>query len=153
MPIDEQSTILDLIKTITDPVISELRFRCQWTLRYSEVPPGPPKFDDLPMIIWHNTSHVAPQNHTTKSIVRPGNVDSMGVHGVQKFRNPKFVVKLVEPGVAVVRHYRIVNGWSFFLKEAESFGQFSSFKLSSHLSSQIIERVVKVIANLPIVTG
>ncbi|EFP08236.1 hypothetical protein CRE_16879 [Caenorhabditis remanei] len=153
MPIKEDLTLLDFIRAFDDPKISELRFRCQWTLRYSEIPQGPPQIDNLPMIIWHNTSHVAPQNHTTKSIVRPENVDSMGVHGVQKFRNSKLIVKLIDPDVAVVRHYRFVKGWSFFLKEAESFGKFFEFNLSPGLSSLIVERVVRVIAELPSFTG
>uniref|UniRef100_A0A1I7UNS9 Glycosyltransferase family 92 protein n=1 Tax=Caenorhabditis tropicalis TaxID=1561998 RepID=A0A1I7UNS9_9PELO len=152
MPIDEKLTILDFIRTFDNSLISELRFRCQWTIRYAEISSGPPEIDDLPMIKWHNTSHVAPQNHTTKSIIRPQNVDSMGVHGVQKFRNPKFVVQLVEPEDAVVRHYRLIKGWNFFLKEAESFGEFFEFTLSSGLSNSIVERVVKVITKFPIST-
>lgn len=146
MMIDEKSTLLDYIRNCNDHKISELRFRCQWTLRYSEISSGAPQIENLPMITWHNTSHVAPQNHTTKSIIRSRNVDSMGVHGVQKFRNPIYGVRLVEPEIAVVRHYRLIKGWSFFLREAESFGNFFHFQLSPGLSSRIIERVAKIIA-------
>ncbi|ULT94725.1 hypothetical protein L3Y34_003877 [Caenorhabditis briggsae] len=74
MPIDEDSTLLSLTRKRRNSKISELRFRCQWTLRYSDVSPGPPQIKNLPMIVWHNTSHVAPQNHTTKSIIRPENM-------------------------------------------------------------------------------
>ncbi|CAO4373578.1 unnamed protein product [Caenorhabditis nigoni] len=153
MPIDEDSTLLSLTRKRRNSKISELRFRCQWTLRYSDVPPGPPQIENLPMTVWHNTSHVAPQNHTTKSIIRPENVDSMGVHGVQKFSDPKFIVELIEPEVAVVRHYRYVEGWSFFLKEAESFGEFFKFELSPSLSSRIVQQVSMVIASLSSFTG
>lgn len=141
MPIKESSRIIDFLKSPLSPKIGELRFRCQWTLRYSEIPLGPPEIQNLPMMTWRNTSHVAPQNHTTKSIIRPGTVDSMGVHGVQKFRNSKFSVKLIDPEEAVVRHYRLVDGWNFFLKEAESFGEFFEYKMTDRLAGEILKRV------------
>uniref|UniRef100_A0A8R1DL70 Glycosyltransferase family 92 protein n=2 Tax=Caenorhabditis japonica TaxID=281687 RepID=A0A8R1DL70_CAEJA len=151
MPVNEDTRIIDLLRNTKSPAIAELRFRCQWTLRYSEIPHGPPQIKHLPMMTWHNTSHVAPQNHTTKSIIRPSLVESMGVHGVLKMRKmgnsnfPAPKLKLVEPEEAVVRHYRLTQGWSFFLKEAESFGDFWHYEISHGLGKEIVERVDRVI--------
>lgn len=141
-PINEDSRIIDLLRS-PDKRTGEYRFRCQWTLRYSEVSEEP-KMAELPMMTWHNTSHVAPENHTSKSIVRPIHVDSMGVHGVQKFQNG-FRVQLIPPEVAVVRHYRLVKGWSFFLAEAETFGAFSQYFVSEN-----VEKVLKNCAQIAI---
>lgn len=54
----------------------ELRFRCRWVLREEEtlVRLGErvdKMLEELPVFKYHNTSHVAPVNHTTKSIVDP----------------------------------------------------------------------------------
>ncbi|KAK6010980.1 hypothetical protein OSTOST_23946 [Ostertagia ostertagi] len=62
----------------------------------------------LPMDEWHNTSHVAPLNHTTKSIIQPMKVEGMGVHQVLRF-SPGATVLLVPPEDAVVRHYRLTR--------------------------------------------
>ncbi|CAI5449124.1 unnamed protein product [Caenorhabditis angaria] len=128
--------------------VAEYRFQCQWTLRYSEIPYDPKNNQNhnlheiLPILKWHNTSHVAPQNHTSKSIVRPEFVDSMGVHGVQKYslkiENP---LMLVDPDEFVVRHYRLVDGWNYFLNETESFGNFTIFYPNPTFIKTLIERV------------
>ncbi|KAK5964358.1 hypothetical protein GCK32_001314, partial [Trichostrongylus colubriformis] len=90
----------------------------------------------IPVLEWHNTSHVAPVNHTTKSIIQPMKVEGMGVHQVLRFSAPANVL-LVPPEDAVVRHYRHTKGWAFFLKEAEAFGSFEGTYLSAELSKKI----------------
>ncbi|VDO95863.1 unnamed protein product [Heligmosomoides polygyrus] len=113
----------------------ELRFRCRWVLRSNEIPDS----SRLPMDEWHNTSHVAPLNHTTKSIVQPTKVESMSVHQVLRFA-PGAGVLLVPPEDAAVRHYRFTKGWSFFLKEAESFGSFEDTYLATDLLYSLVEK-------------
>ncbi|CAB3405770.1 unnamed protein product [Caenorhabditis bovis] len=137
MNVEQSKPISQLLRSQNNDYIAELRFRCQWTLRYSELSKDSEITQNnfknfLPMLKWHNTSHIAPQNHTTKSIIRPENVDSMGVHGVQKF-SKSYHVQLIDPKIAVVRHYRYTEGWSYFLREAESFGPFSNFSLISEV--------------------
>ncbi|KAK6042916.1 hypothetical protein COOONC_19582 [Cooperia oncophora] len=56
----------------------------------------------LPVDEWHNTSHVAPLNHTTKSIIPT-----------------------------------CTRGWTFFLKEAETFGSFED----THLPPDLLEAI------------
>ncbi|CAD6191438.1 unnamed protein product [Caenorhabditis auriculariae] len=106
MEIDQNRKIVDFLRDQENPKIGENRFRCSWILRYEDIPESLEKVEEmenfLPMLAWHNTSHVAPQNHTTKSVVRPETVESMGVHGVQKFKKG-FDVNLVDPGIALVR--------------------------------------------------
>uniref|UniRef100_A0A0K0D7E9 Glycosyltransferase family 92 protein n=1 Tax=Angiostrongylus cantonensis TaxID=6313 RepID=A0A0K0D7E9_ANGCA len=83
-----------------------LRFRCRWVLRTEETPNDPKTWrlnnPLLPMAEWHNTSHVAPVNHTTKSIIQPKKVESMGVHQVLRFA-PGAHLYLVPPENAVIR--------------------------------------------------
>ncbi|VDK59374.1 unnamed protein product [Cylicostephanus goldi] len=85
----------------------ELRFRCRWVLRYAEAPIDPKIWRSegahIPMAIWHNTSHVAPVNHTSKSIIQPLKVVGMSVHQVLRF-TPNADAFLVPPQTAVVRY-------------------------------------------------
>ncbi|KAK6734634.1 hypothetical protein RB195_018054 [Necator americanus] len=134
------------IGTIEDGNYGELRFRCRWILRLAEIPNDPETWRKegafTPMVLWHNTSHVAPINHTTKSIIQPHKVESMGVHQVLRFASAATVF-LVPPEVAVVRHYRNVRGWSYFLKEAESFGSFENTELTSNLVDNLQANVLR----------
>ncbi|PIO74064.1 hypothetical protein TELCIR_03936 [Teladorsagia circumcincta] len=57
-------------------------------------------------------------------------VEGMGVHQVLRF-SPGATVLFVPPEDAVVRHYRLTKGWTFFLKEAETFGSFEETYLVS----------------------
>ncbi|EPB67905.1 hypothetical protein ANCCEY_13006 [Ancylostoma ceylanicum] len=125
--VNSSNTLKHYIRSVGEATFGELRFRCRWVLRYAEIPADPDAWRKegarIPMAIWHNTSHVAPLNHTTKSIIRPEMVEGMGVHQVLRF-TPPATVFLVPPEEAVVRHYRNVQGWGYFLKEAEGFGSF-----------------------------
>ncbi|WKX94640.1 hypothetical protein Q1695_011706 [Nippostrongylus brasiliensis] len=149
--ISNGTSIKDYIGSITSEEIGELRFRCRWVLRMRETAVNPAEWrlygSPIPMAEWHNTSHVAPLNHTTKSIVRPTKVESMGVHQVIRF-SPGASVLLVSPEDAVVRHYRNVAGWTFFLKEAETFGSFELTNIASNLLETLQNRVDKLISRL-----
>ncbi|KAK6013221.1 hypothetical protein OSTOST_21521, partial [Ostertagia ostertagi] len=63
-------------------------------------------------------------------------VEGMGVHQVLRF-SPGATVLLVPPEDAVVRHYRLTKGWTYFLKEAETFGSFEE----TYLASSLIEAI------------
>ncbi|PIO54322.1 hypothetical protein TELCIR_24318, partial [Teladorsagia circumcincta] len=63
-------------------------------------------------------------------------VEGMGVHQVLRF-SPGATVLFVPPEDAVVRHYRLTKGWTFFLKEAETFGSFEETYLASTLVDAI----------------
>ncbi|VDM81578.1 unnamed protein product [Strongylus vulgaris] len=56
----------------------------------------------------------------------------MSVHQVLRFASNADVF-LIPPEKAVVRHYRHVRGWAFFLKEAETFGSFEETNVANDL--------------------
>ncbi|CAJ0606904.1 unnamed protein product [Cylicocyclus nassatus] len=134
----------NFIKSVDKESYGELRFRCRWVLRQAEAPTDPTLWRSegaqIPMAIWHNTSHVAPVNHTSKSIIQPLKVEGMSVHQVLRF-SPDADAFLVPSETAVVRHYRHVQGWTFFLKEAESFGSFEKTDVSKHLLDALQNKV------------
>uniref|UniRef100_A0A0N4Y3H9 Glycosyltransferase family 92 protein n=1 Tax=Nippostrongylus brasiliensis TaxID=27835 RepID=A0A0N4Y3H9_NIPBR len=74
-------------------------------------------------------------------------VESMGVHQVIRF-SPGASVLLVPPEEAVVRHYRNIAGWTFFLREAETFGSFELTSLASDLLETLQHRVDELISRL-----
>ncbi|RCN30893.1 hypothetical protein ANCCAN_23336 [Ancylostoma caninum] len=149
--VNSSNTLKQYIRSVDDGSFGELRFRCRWVLRYAEIPADPETWSKegarIPMAIWHNTSHVAPLNHTTKSIIRPEMVEGMGVHQVLRFA-PSATVFLVPPEEAVVRHYRNIEGWAFFLKEAEGFGSFESTEVAPNVIEQLQGRVFQEIDRL-----
>ncbi|XGW10396.1 hypothetical protein V3C99_012134 [Haemonchus contortus] len=140
------STVRQYIESHALPVNAELRFRCRWLLRLKEIPADPIQWrmedSRIPMDVWHNTSHVAPLNHTTKSIIQPSKVESMGVHQVLRF-SPGTTVRLVPPEDAVVRHYRLTKGWTYFLKEAETFGSFED----TYVAPELLEAIQLAVNN------
>nr|CDJ90274.1 Protein of unknown function DUF23 domain containing protein [Haemonchus contortus] len=140
------STVRQYIESHALPVNAELRFRCRWLLRLEEIPADPIQWrvedSRIPMDVWHNTSHVAPVNHTTKSIIQPLKVESMGVHQVLRF-SPGTTVRLVPPEHAVVRHYRLTKGWAYFLKEAETFGSFED----TYVAPELLEAIQLAVNN------
>ncbi|KAJ1373963.1 hypothetical protein KIN20_036525 [Parelaphostrongylus tenuis] len=144
-------TISEFIKSTATKHHGELRFRCRWILRTEETPVDPKIWrlngSQIPMAEWHNTSHVAPVNHTAKSIVQPTKVESMGVHQALRFA-PGAHLYLVPPEKAVVRHYRLTNGWTFFLEEVETFGSFEYTGIASDklkaLNISVMQRINQV---------
>ncbi|KAL6735011.1 hypothetical protein Aduo_005491 [Ancylostoma duodenale] len=149
--VNGSNTLKQYIRSVGETSFGELRFRCRWVLRYAEIPADPETWRKegarIPMAIWHNTSHVAPLNHTTKSIIQPEMVEGMGVHQVLRFTSPATVF-LVPPEEAVVRHYRNVQGWAFFLKEAEGFGSFEPTVVAPDVIEQLQGRVLQAVDRL-----
>ncbi|XGW10397.1 hypothetical protein V3C99_012134, partial [Haemonchus contortus] len=69
-------------------------------------------------------------------------VESMGVHQVLRF-SPGTTVRLVPPEDAVVRHYRLTKGWTYFLKEAETFGSFED----TYVAPELLEAIQLAVNN------
>ncbi|KJH45251.1 hypothetical protein DICVIV_08705 [Dictyocaulus viviparus] len=165
----EDTTISQFIRSSAKRNYGELRFRCRWVLRYHEIPNDAKTWrldgSYIPMAKWHNTSQVAPVNHTTKSIIQPIQVESMGVHQVLRFL-PGAHVHLVPPEQAVIRqdtnfislqilgkncfyrHYRIIEGWTNFLKEAETFGSFEYTEVASNKLQALNDSVTRKISQI-----
>ncbi|CAI4232771.1 unnamed protein product [Auanema sp. JU1783] len=143
---DDEVNLLSWVRKNDQSDVAEFRFRCRWVLRNTDIPKLSFPInkglvvDGLPMLRFHNTSHVAPVNHTTKSIVNPLLVHSQGVHQVLSFKKGSHLY-MVPPEQVVVRHYRLLEGWNFFLREAESFGSFKNTSVSQELEDEIIKSV------------
>ncbi|KHJ98791.1 hypothetical protein OESDEN_01220 [Oesophagostomum dentatum] len=169
--VNSGKTLTEYVRTTGEESRGELRFRCRWVLRLDEIPTSPSSWRSegahTPMAVWHNTSHVAPVNHTTKSIIQPekvclfvaphkaaasvtsfqAKVEGMSVHQVLRF-SPGADVFLVPSEEAVVRHYRYTQGWAFFLKEAETFGEFEETTVTSTLAKTLENNVHQAVDHL-----